>query len=75
MISEKGTIDSKVSLNAEFKKWFEIHYGNRKAPKLTEIIEIIQKQFKIKIPGTGKIHGIVFKEDDETANDLDEINS
>jgi len=74
IVSEKGTIDSKVSLNAEFKKWFEIHYGNRKPPKLAEIIEIIQKQFKIKVPGTGKIHGIVFKEDDELCNELDEIN-
>jgi phage/plasmid-associated DNA primase len=75
IISENGSIDSKISLNAEFKKWFEIHYGNRKSPKLAELIEIIQKQFKIKVPATGKIRGIVFKEDDEPSNDLDEINN
>ena len=71
--NDKGSIDSKISLNAEFKKWFEVNFGNRKAPKLAELVEIIQKQFKIKVPGTGKIHGIIFKEDEDESNDLDEI--
>jgi phage/plasmid-associated DNA primase len=73
VVNEKGSIDSKISLNAEFKKWFEIHYGNRKSPKLAELIEIIQKQFKIKVPSTGKIHGIMFVEDEGGNNDLDDI--
>jgi P4 family phage/plasmid primase-like protien len=72
--NDKGSIDSKISLNAEFKKWFDQQNLNRKPPKLTELVETIQKQFKIKVPATGKIHGISFIESEEACNDLDEIN-
>jgi len=68
-----GHISSKKSLNEVFKIWFQMHYGNRKAPKLGELVEMMEKQLKIKIPGTGKIPGIVLKEDEEGGDELDEV--
>ena len=35
---------SQTSLNNVFKEWYQMNYGNRKPPKLTELIEVIIKK-------------------------------
>jgi hypothetical protein len=35
----------KQTLNDAFKNWFQVNYGNRKPPKLSELEEIMNKKF------------------------------
>jgi len=75
IMDEKGSISSKKILNSYFDEWFKMHYGNRKPPKLSELLDVMGKQLKIKIPATGKILGIKIKEDEEHVNDIDDLDN
>lgn len=65
----------KRELNDQFKEWFQMNLGNRKAPKLSEIEEVMIKKFGNRNYKTNKWHGIKIKEDEEQVDALDEINN
>lgn len=67
-----GSIGKKI-LNDVFKEWFQMNYGNRKAPKLIELEEIMIKKFGNRNTKTNKWHGIKIKEDelDDILEELD----
>jgi len=60
---------SKTSLNNVFKDWFQMNFGNRKAPKFSELLDGITKQFGPKHLKTNKWYNIQIKE--ETDEDVD----
>jgi P4 family phage/plasmid primase-like protien len=60
---------SKTSLNNVFKDWFQMNFGNRKAPKLSELLDGVTKQFGHKHLKTNKWYNIQIKE--ESDEDLD----
>ena len=59
-------------LNEVFKEWFQMNYGNRKLPKLSEIEEIMIKRFGNKNTKTKKWMGIKFSEE-EYQDDMENI--
>jgi P4 family phage/plasmid primase-like protien len=64
----------KQTLNTVFKEWFQMNYGNRKMPKLTEIEEIMIKKFGNRNIKTNKWLGIKIKEEEEQqGDDLDDV--
>jgi P4 family phage/plasmid primase-like protien len=64
----------KQTLNNVFKEWFQMNYGNRKMPKLTEIEEIMIKKFGNRNIKTNKWLGIKIKEEEEQqCDDLDDV--
>jgi P4 family phage/plasmid primase-like protien len=67
-----GSIGKKI-LNDIFKEWFQMNYGNRKAPKLIELEEIMIKKFGNRNMKTNKWHGIKIKEEemDDLLEELD----
>ena len=67
-----GSIGKKI-LNDVFKEWFQMNYGNRKAPKLIELEEIMIKKFGNRNMKTNKWHGIKIKEEeiDDILEELD----
>jgi len=70
---ENGTVGKKI-LNDIFKEWFQMNYGNRKSPKLTELEEIMIKKFGNRNSKTNKWHGIKIKDEDENCgDDLDDL--
>ena len=56
---------SKTSLNNVFKEWFQMNYGNRKVPKLSELLDAVTKKFGNKNVKTNKWYNIQIKEDVE----------
>jgi P4 family phage/plasmid primase-like protien len=48
---EQGKSVGKKLLNDVFKEWFQMNYGNRKAPKLMELEEAMNKRFETKAEG------------------------
>ena len=69
---ENGCISSKKVLNDVFKEWFQMNYGNRKPPKLSEIVEVMVKKFgntNIK----GKWIGIKIKVEEDQVDALDDL--
>ena len=69
---ENGSISSKKVLNDVFKEWFQMNYGNRKPPKLSEIVEVMVKKFgntNIK----GKWVGIKIKVEEDQVDELDDL--
>jgi P4 family phage/plasmid primase-like protien len=72
---DNGCISSKKVLNDVFKEWFQMNYGNRKPPKLSEIVEVMVKKFG-NTNSKGKWMGIKIKMEEEQAEDpLDELDS
>ena len=51
-VAEGKTVGKKV-LNDTFKEWFQMNYGNRKAPKLMELEEAMNKRFETTSGGKG----------------------
>ena len=66
-----GLIGSR-QLNDVFKEWFQMNYGNRKLPKLSEIEEIMIKRFGNKNTKKNKWMGIKFSEE-EYQDDMENI--
>ncbi len=62
---------NQTSLNNAFKEWFQINNGNRKAPKMSELVEAMIKKFGNKKAKTNKWHNIRIKDDDEGDCDCD----
>jgi phage/plasmid-associated DNA primase len=69
---EHGSIGKKI-LNDVFKEWFQMNNGNRKPPKLSELVEVMIKKFG-NTNSKGKWIGIKFK-DDEEQDVLDELDN
>lgn len=69
---ENGHGCSKKVLNDVFKEWFQMNYGNRKPPKLTELVEVMVKKYG-KINSKGKWVGIKIREEEEE-DDMAELN-
>ena len=71
---------SKTSLNNVFKDWFQMNFGNRKAPKLSELLDGVTKQFGHKHLKTNKWYNIQIKEesdedvDAEVEDDIEYLN-
>ena len=68
---EKCSVGKKI-LNDIFKEWFQMNYGNRKSPKLTELEEIMIKKFGNRNSKTNKWHGIKIK-DEDGFDDLEDL--
>jgi P4 family phage/plasmid primase-like protien len=65
---------NQMSLNNAFKEWFQMNYGNRKSPKLSELVDAMIKKFGNKNGKTNKWHNVKIKEDDcENVDDLDAL--
>ena len=62
----------KRQLNDVFKEWFQMNYGNRKMPKLSEIEEIMIKKFGNRNTKSNKWIGIKFSEE-EQVDELEDI--
>jgi hypothetical protein len=62
----------KRNLNDVFKEWFQMNYGSRKMPKLSEIEEVMIKKFGNRNTKTNKWHGVKFREE-EQSDELDDI--
>jgi len=61
----------KQTLNDAFKNWFQVNYGNRKPPKLSELEEIMNKKFghrNLK----NRWNNVMIKED-ESGDAMDDI--
>jgi hypothetical protein len=71
IIKLEGATVGKQSLNTVFKDWFQLNYGNRKPPKLSELEEIMNKKFGNRNVSTNKWINIKIKQEQE--NDLEEI--
>ena len=74
MKDQNGSIGKKV-LNDIFKEWFQMNNGNRKAPKLCEIEEVMNKKFGNRTGKSNKWVGIKFKDDVDQEDELDELNN
>lgn len=55
---------NQMSLNNIFKEWFQMNYGNRKPPKLSELVEAIIKKFGNKNSKSNKWYSFKIKEDE-----------
>lgn len=69
---------NQTSLNNAFKEWFQMNYGNRKAPKMSELIEKMIKKFGNKNAKSNKWHNIKIKEDEygeEGQDDIENLDS
>jgi P4 family phage/plasmid primase-like protien len=64
---------NQTSLNNTFKEWFQMNYGNRKVPKLSELIEIMVKKFGNRNPKTNKWYNIKIKEDECDEDDINNL--
>jgi hypothetical protein len=51
-------------LNNAFKEWFQMNYGNRKAPKLSELMESMVKKFGNQNVKTKKWYNIKIREEE-----------
>jgi P4 family phage/plasmid primase-like protien len=67
----------KRELNLVFKEWFQMNYGNRKAPKLMELEEAMDKRFEKKTNKNGSKEwiNIKIKSDDGDDDILDTLNN
>jgi len=70
----KDTVGSigKRNLNDVFKEWFQMNYGSRKMPKLSEIEDIMIKKFGNRNTKTNKWHGVKFREEEQN-DELEDI--
>lgn len=59
---------NQMSLNNAFKEWFQMNYGNRKAPKLSELVDAITTKFGNKTAKTNKWYTFKIKEEDNDEN-------
>jgi P4 family phage/plasmid primase-like protien len=67
---------NQTSLNNAFKEWFQMNYGNRKAPKMSELVEAMIKKFGNKNAKTNKWNNIKIKEDEgEGEDDIENLDS
>ncbi len=59
-----------TDLSIVFKEWFQSIYGNRKQPKITEVIDAVTKKFGPK-QGGNKWKNIMFKTDNDEDAEID----
>jgi P4 family phage/plasmid primase-like protien len=71
IINETNGYINKKILNDAFKEWFNVNYGNRKPPKLSEIVEVMEKKYG-RLNSQNRWKGIKLKEEEET-DDLDDL--
>jgi P4 family phage/plasmid primase-like protien len=66
---------NQTSLNNAFKEWFQMNYGNRKAPKMSELVEAMIKKFGNKNAKSNKWNNIKIKEEEcgEGEDDMDNL--
>ena len=62
-------------LNDVFKEWFQMNYGNRKAPKLMELEEAMDKKFERKANKNGAKEWINIKIKSEDGDNDDALDS
>ncbi len=65
---------NQTSLNNAFKEWFQLNYGGRKVPKLSEVVEVMVKYFGNKDKKTNKWKNIKILEDDQENDDYQDNN-
>jgi IS4 transposase len=65
---------SQTSLNNVFKEWFQMNYGHRKVPKLSELIDVVNKKFGNRQAKSNKWYNFKIRIDDnDSDNVLDQI--
>jgi P4 family phage/plasmid primase-like protien len=65
---------SQTSLSCAFKDWYTMQFGNRKAPKLSELTDAIVKRYGSKNVKSNKWHNIKIREDDYVPDEnVDEL--
>ena len=71
VVDENSYINKKI-LNDVFKEWFQMNYGNRKPPKLSELVDVMVKRYG-KLNAKGRWTGIKIKDEDndDELNELD----
>jgi P4 family phage/plasmid primase-like protien len=75
IVKDSGCSIGKKVLNDVFKEWFQLNHGNRKAPKLSEIEEVMNKKFGNRTGKSGgRWQGIKFKDDLEQEDDITALN-
>jgi P4 family phage/plasmid primase-like protien len=72
---DKNSSVGKKMLNEVFKEWFQLNFGNRKIPKLSELEEVMIKRFGNVDTTSRKWHGIKLRMDEEQGDALDEIHN
>lgn len=61
---------NQMSLNNAFKEWFQMNFGNKRPPKMSELLDVVIKNFGNKMSKTTRWHTFKIKDDD----DGDELN-
>ena len=70
IIPMPGNKIGQQTLNAVFKDWFQLNYGADRAPKLGELIEIMNKKFKHTTTKPYKWIDIGFVVEEDTTDDV-----
>ena len=72
LVADDNSYINKKTLNDVFKEWFQMNYGNRKPPKLSELVDVMVKRYG-KLNAKGRWTGIKIKDDDndDELNELD----
>ena len=65
---------NQTSLNNVFKEWYQMNYGSRRPPKLSELVEVIVKKFGPKNSKKNKWFTFKIREDD-IDDEMDELDS
>ena len=63
----------KKLLNDVFKEWFQMNFGNKRPPKLSELEEAMIKKFGNPNPKSKKWMGIKFQIEEEDGNAVDDL--
>lgn len=66
IVKDPASSVGKKQLNDVFQEWFQMNYGSRKKPKLSEIEEVMIKKFGNMNTKTQKWQGIKIKYDEQT---------
>ncbi len=74
VVTENKSGLSQTSLSCALKDWYQINFGNRKPPKLADVIEIIVKKYGNRNGKTNKWHNIKIREEEsEQYDDVDDL--
>ena len=65
-VAENKSGLSQTSLSCAFKDWFQMNFGGRKAPKLSELVDVLVKKYGSKNGKTKKWHNIKIIEEEFT---------
>lgn len=56
---------NQMSLNNAFKEWFQMNFGNKRPPKMSELLDVVIKNFGNKMSKSNKWHTFKIKDDED----------